>query len=222
MKRLNWLILQGFFYNFWNFSYHTFRPTTAKLANLVTIKQWWIVDKAILRRHFETGTKKVFGEPHELSDTEPKSLEYQLSDYRSSPENQRFPTNNRRYEQGKLLKDKNMYRSTPEIHNRSLSRDRNGSYHDSLPREEALDKSRSQRFRSEIFLNREESDRRTDRFVDSGIENDFRRDSSENYRPVRPLRTHPDLYNESEDEGKSKSELPVFNSDLAHFNGIYF
>ncbi|KAH1006746.1 hypothetical protein HUJ05_007451 [Dendroctonus ponderosae] len=163
-------------------------------------------------RHFQTHTKKVFGEPHELSDTEPKSLEYPLSDYRSSPETQRFEPpftieNISRYEQPKLLKDKNMYRSTPEIHNRTLSTDRNGSYHDSLPREEALDKGRSQRFRSETFLNREESDRRTDRFVDSGIENDFRRDSSENYRPARPLRTHPDLYNESEDEGFASSLL---------------
>lgn len=171
-------------------------------------------------RHVESRTKKFFGDPNDalaapgykyndhLSD-EPKS--YQMSHYRSSPENHRLEsshnTNSRsryRTEKPKLLKDKNMYRSTPEIHNTSHPNNRNhNSYHDSLPRDDKFaGNSSSQRFRSERFLNREESDRRTDRFVDSGIENDFRRDSSENYQPTRPIRTHRDLYNESEDEGK--------------------
>lgn len=131
-------------------------------------------------------------------------MEYQPSDYRSSPENQRFESSHRsRYtnETNKLNKDKSIYRSTPEIHHRTGQPCGTSSYN-SLPREDHFESGTAQRFRSERFLNREESDRRTDRLVDSGIENDFRRDSSENYQSSsRPVRIRRDLYNESEDEG---------------------
>lgn len=160
--------------------------------------------------HFESRTKKTFGEARDSpinykyngSDLEPKSMEYQPSDYRSSPENQRFESSHRSRETNKLNKDKSIYRSTPEIHHRTGT-----SSYNSLPREDHFESGTAQRFRSERFLNREESDRRTDRLVDSGIENDFRRDSSENYQSSsRPVRIRRDLYNESEDEGW----LPLF------------
>jgi len=159
--------------------------------------------------HFESRTKKTFGEApinykYNGSDVEPKSMEYQPSDYRSSPENQRMESSHRsRYtnETNQLNKDKSIYRSTPEIHHRTNEPFGTSSYN-SLPREDHFESGTAQRFRSERFLNREESDRRTDRLVDSGIENDFRRDSSENYQSSsRPVRIRRDLYNESEDEG---------------------
>ncbi|CAG9766416.1 unnamed protein product [Ceutorhynchus assimilis] len=151
-------------------------------------------------RRTESRTKKYFGAP-DLSDSEPKSL-----DYRSAPmdtrhrydSSQTINTRNRyrTSEKPKLVKDKTIYRSTPEMfHNSHQIPPR--SYHDSLPREEKFVKT----------LNRQESDRRTDRLVDSGIENDIRRDSSENYRPTRPARTKHELYNESEDEGFASSLL---------------
>ncbi|KAL1502210.1 hypothetical protein ABEB36_007386 [Hypothenemus hampei] len=133
---------------------------------------------------FESTSKKYFGE---------------TLDYPSSPEDR-----NR-----KLVKNKSIYQSTPEIYQRSHPVGR--SYHDSLPRgEQNQFRGSSQKFRSEYHLNRQESDRRTDRLVDSGIENDFRRDSSENYHPSsgsRPIRARPDIYNESEDEGFASSLL---------------
>ncbi|XP_066150835.1 microtubule-associated protein futsch isoform X2 [Euwallacea fornicatus] len=167
--------------------------------------------------HFETRTKKFFGDPrdspsgfkYELSDNEPKSFDYQPSDYRSSPENQRFDSSHSRcryvQEKPNLIKDKSIYRSTPEIHQRAQPF--GSSFHGSLPREDRFESGNAQRFRSERFLNREESDRRTDRLVDSGIENDFRRDSTENYKVHARTPRHRDLYNESEDEGFASSLL---------------
>ncbi|XP_050308103.1 uncharacterized protein LOC126744646 isoform X2 [Anthonomus grandis grandis] len=168
-------------------------------------------------RHFESRTKRYYGTPndpisnkYEL-DNEPKSL----SDYRSSPENNQFESshhttthNGYRTEKPKqLIKDKHIYKSTPEMYYDNHFRSAHSSYHESLPRGNKIESKNSQKFRSERFLNRNESDRRTDRLADSGIENDLRRDSSENYPVARPRRGDSDLYNESEDEGFASSLL---------------
>ncbi|KAJ8924285.1 hypothetical protein NQ315_007077, partial [Exocentrus adspersus] len=148
-------------------------------------------------------------------DSEPKSFDSQISDYRSSPENRHFETShnksNSRYtnvETQKIFKDRDMYKSTPEIHQNSY-RDAqyHDSYHDSLRREKAENRVvNSSKYRSDRYLDQTESERK-DKFGDSGIENDFRRDSGDNFRVNRPSRSRREYCNESEDEGFASSLL---------------
>lgn len=108
-------------------------------------------------------------------DNEPKSFDSQIS---SSPENRRYGTN---------------YKTTPDHYHRS--------HQDSLQRENVERRTGSSNYRSDYY---EENDRR-ERFVDSGIENDFRKDSGDNFRS-RPRR-RKEYCNESEDEGFASSLL---------------
>ncbi|XP_065169080.1 uncharacterized protein [Atheta coriaria] len=139
-------------------------------------------------------TKKYQTEKYRYGfDPEPKSFDSQASDYRSSPESRPFETSHRNthtnkytlksQQQQQLTKDRNFYKSNPEIHMRSYNYDDHrrfhDSYHDSLKRGEI---------------------ERKDKFGDSGIENDFRRDSGER-------RKRGECSNESEDEGFASSLL---------------
>ncbi|XP_018563253.1 uncharacterized protein LOC108904981 isoform X2 [Anoplophora glabripennis] len=148
-------------------------------------------------------------------DSEPKSFDSQISDYRSSPENRHFEashnkSNNRynsRSENQKILKNRDMYKSTPEIHQKSYREEFHDSYHDSLRRDKVENRvTNSSKYRSERYLDQSESERK-DKFGDSGIENDFRRDSGENFRVSRPSKSRREYCNESEDEGFASSLL---------------
>ncbi|XP_072391778.1 uncharacterized protein blo isoform X5 [Diabrotica undecimpunctata] len=118
-------------------------------------------------------------------DNEPKSFDSQIS---SSPENRRYETSHS-YKKDEY---RTFHKSTPDIYR---------SHQDSLQRENVERRTGSSNYRSEYF---EDSDRR-ERFADSGIENDFRRDSRDNFRS-RP-RHRRDYCNESEDEGFASSLL---------------
>lgn len=152
-------------------------------------------------------------------DNEPKSLDSQVSDYRSSPEN-----NNRKYfvpkaespkafrtiytnkykKSERISKERDHYKSNPEIY---VYEDRNrfvsDSFHDSLRRQKSAESPKREKYFDSI-------EERKDKFGDSGIENDFRRDSGENVRLTRSgiqnYRTR-ELSNESEDEGFASSLL---------------
>ncbi|CAH0551686.1 unnamed protein product [Brassicogethes aeneus] len=177
-------------------------------------------DKNGERYTTESRSKKYFGDHpkdirngHNYSsfENEPKSFDSQISDYRSSPENRQFEASHNRYnvrsEKQKIFKDRDHYKSTPEIHHqRDYTNGYRDSYHESLKREKHDDSLlNSSKYRSERYLDHSESERK-DKFGDSGIENDFRRDSSENYRVTRPPRRR-DYGNESEDEGFASSLL---------------
>ncbi|XP_045483132.1 E3 ubiquitin-protein ligase RBBP6 isoform X2 [Harmonia axyridis] len=161
------------------------------------------------RYNTESHTKKYFGDRKDDVEYitngrypyEPKSMESQHSDYRSSPESRRFETShnrsNDRYgmkaeRQHRLSKEKTIYQSNPEIFKHREEPSLDNSYHDSLRRERRTHK-------SERYL----SDRK-DKFGDSGIENDIKRE--ENYRPER-RRTYGVRNTESEDEGFASSLL---------------
>jgi hypothetical protein len=111
-------------------------------------------------------------------DNEPKSFDSQISDYRSSPETKQTSHNKQmfynKYQNGNavLTKNREFYKSNPEIHQRNYEN----------------------RFRDEYH-----KDERKDKFGDSGIENDYRRDSDR--------RKRRELSNESEDEGFASSLL---------------
>ncbi|XP_018330901.1 uncharacterized protein LOC108740889 [Agrilus planipennis] len=152
-------------------------------------------------------------------DNEPTSFDSHISDYRSSPENsgRRFETSqtykhhhSNKYASkgdGRLLRSREHFKSNPEITHRSYEdpfRDRyNESYHDSLRREKyEKDRRSPTKYRSERYLERNDSERK-DKFGDSGIENDFKRDSAENFRP----RSSPQREYDSEDEGFASSLL---------------
>ncbi|XP_017777541.1 PREDICTED: uncharacterized protein LOC108563391 [Nicrophorus vespilloides] len=140
-------------------------------------------------------------------ENEPKSFDSQISDYRSSPENRHFETSHRTSHHSsnnkytakteKLSKDRDYYKSNPEIAHRAYNYDDHrryqDSYHDSLKREkhEAVNGK---------YFDQNECERK-DKFGDSGIENDFRRDSGERRHRRK------EFSNESEDEGFASSLL---------------
>lgn len=170
--------------------------------------------------HSESHEKRYFGDRtdneyklHDYSyngyDNEPKSFDSQVSDYRSSPENRReeykpVQYENRyksRAEKQQILKNREYYKSNPEIYHKSYEdRDRNyESYHDSLRRERYENRSGSSKYQNDCD--------RKEKFVDSGIENDFRRDSGETYRTSRQTNRSREYCNDSEDEGFASSLL---------------
>ncbi|XP_049817951.1 uncharacterized protein LOC109609226 isoform X3 [Aethina tumida] len=175
-------------------------------------------DKNGERRTTESRSKRYFGDHPERHtsknyqsfDNEPKSFDSQISDYRSSPENRQFEASHNRYnarsDKQKIFKDRDYYKSTPEIHHQDYADNYRDSYHDSLRRERHENRlTSSSRYRSERYLDHSENERK-DKFGDSGIENDFRRDSGENWRASRPPRRR-EYCNESEDEGFASSLL---------------
>lgn len=151
---------------------------------------------------------------------EPKSLDSQISDYRSSPENvaRRLDTTDYKYchsnkymsrdEKQRLNKDREQYRSNPEIIQKNYDNyDDQETYHDSLKREKHESRTSTPKHRPERkYFDRTDFDRK-DRLGDSGIENDFKRDSAENYRVSRASTQRRDYCNESEDEGFASSLL---------------
>lgn len=161
-------------------------------------------------------------------DQEPKSVDSQISDYRSSPENatrkyyasheaskdyRSLHSNKYKAKSDKLSKDRDHYKSNPEIINRNYespymyddnNRYNSETYHDSLRRQKYDIRKDDPKHSDKYFDNGE----RIDKFGDSGIENDFRRDSGENVRITS--RTYTQTYrsnNESEDEGFASSLL---------------
>lgn len=155
--------------------------------------------------HTESHEKRYFSDRTTDYDNEPKSFDSQVSDYRSSPENRRedYKPNNNRYksraEQQQIFKNREYYKSNPEIYHKSYE-DRNyESYHDSLRRERYENRSGSSKYQNECD--------RKEKFVDSGIENDFRRDSGETYRTSRQTNRSREYCNDSEDEGFASSLL---------------
>lgn len=156
--------------------------------------------------HTESHEKRYFNGDHDY-DYEPKSFDSQVSDYRSSPENRREEYKPAQYEQNRyksrvekqqILRNREYYKSNPEIYHKTYD-DRDGnyeSYHDSLRRERYENGSKYQN----------DCDRK-EKFVDSGIENDFRRDSGETYRTSRQTNRSREYCNDSEDEGFASSLL---------------
>ncbi|KAF5274832.1 hypothetical protein FQR65_LT00415, partial [Abscondita terminalis] len=148
-------------------------------------------------------------------ETEPKSFDSQMSDYRSSYENvenvsykhaqNKFISKDERQ---RLNKDREHYRSNPEIIQRSYENyDDQETYHDSLKREKHEGRTSTPKHRPERkYFDRTDFDRK-DRLGDSGIENDFKRDLVENYRKPRASAQKGDYCNESEDEGFASSLL---------------
>lgn len=140
-------------------------------------------------------------------ESEPKSFDSQLSDYRSSPENIRIfeasPHHSNKYKHKstkQITKNKDHYKSNPEINQNCYKyddREYRKAYHDSLKREKINSTKR-------YF---DQTDERKDRFGDSGIENDFRRDSGESFPANRSNKPHEEFCNESEDEGFASSLL---------------
>lgn len=165
------------------------------------------------RFNTESHTKKYFGDRKDDVEYitsgrypyEPKSMESQLSDYRSSPESRRFEASqnrsNDRYavkveRQHRLSKERSIYQSNPEIYKHREEPSLDNSYHDSLRRER-------RGYKSERYLDQGVGDRK-DKLGDSGIENDIRRE--ETYRPER-RRMYGVRTTESEDEGFASSLL---------------
>lgn len=152
--------------------------------------------------HTESHEKRYFGQNDDYPpyyDNEPKSFDSQISDYRSSPENRRDYKS--RPEKPQIFKNREYYKSNPEIYHKSYEdRERNyESYHDSLRRERYENRSGSSKYQNECD--------RKEKFVDSGIENDFRRDSGETYRTSRQTNRSREYCNDSEDEGFASSLL---------------
>ncbi|KAL3286476.1 hypothetical protein HHI36_000982 [Cryptolaemus montrouzieri] len=138
---------------------------------------------------------------------EPQSIESQFSDYRSSPENRHFESShnrsNDRYaikieRQQRLMKERDFHQSNPEIFQPVKESRLEDSYHDSLRRDKRV-------YKSDRYLDHSESDRK-DKFGDSGIENDIKRDSIDNFRP-EPKIMYGLKNTESEDEGFASSLL---------------
>lgn len=183
----------------------------------------------------ESHTKEYFGDRNQRNDfdkrykltdysyngfDEPKSFDSQISDYRSSPENRIFdspdykpPYNNKyksKMEKQQTLKNREYYKSNPEIYRKTYDdrEEPQETYHDSLRRERYENRYvSSSKYRTERYFDQTECDRK-DKFGDSGIENDFRRDSGENFRVSRtPVNHHREFSNDSEDEGFASSLL---------------
>lgn len=115
-------------------------------------------------------------------DYEPKSFDSQASDYRSSPENRHFEASqdyrnkySSKLESSKVSDGRDYYKSTPDLRHEYKSN-----------------------------FDRTDSERK-DKFGDSGIENDFRRDSGDKFK--RPTKQRRDICNDSEDEGFASSLL---------------
>lgn len=106
-------------------------------------------------------------------ETEPKSFDSQISDYRSSPDAKSFEPVSGRYdyrrdEAQNISKDKDYYRSNPEIHRRYVQdvRRYEESYHDSLRRDKHENRvNKESRFTTDRFLDPGE---RKDKLGDSG------------------------------------------------------
>lgn len=141
----------------------------------------------------EQRSRTQFGEksPEYIRYDDPKSLDSPASDYRSSPENlnsrkyygdnPNFRTvyTNRYKKSEKISKERDHYKSNPEINYKYDDRRFNSdAYHSSLRRQK-----------------HDFEEERKDKFGDSGIENDLRRDSGDRQR------------NDSEDEGFASSLL---------------
>ncbi|KAK5647216.1 hypothetical protein RI129_002108 [Pyrocoelia pectoralis] len=171
----------------------------------------------------KTRTRKDIGDDdgrHYRYSIEPKSLDSQIIDYRSSPENvsrrnelnhdyrySRTTKYTTKDERQKLSKDREHYRSNPEIIQRNYNNydGYQETYHDSLKREKPETSTPKQRPERKYF-DRSDSDRK-DRLGDSGIENDFKRSSGENFRRYRSATQRRDYGNDSEDEGFASSLL---------------
>lgn len=187
------------------------------------------VDSKGERRTAVSRSRKYFGDGDEYNsfENEPKSLDSQISDYRSSPEqNRHFETSQRvshhqdRYvsksTKQQMFKNKDYHKSNPEISLKNYDsykyNDRLGyqeSYHDSLKREKHENRLNSTKYR---YFDNTDSERK-DKFGDSGIENDFRRDSGDNFKISRSSaekqkhQQQRETSNESEDEGFASSLL---------------
>ncbi|KAF5301611.1 hypothetical protein FQA39_LY10658 [Lamprigera yunnana] len=182
-------------------------------------------DKNGNRQITESRTRKEISD-HERTtyrykyENEPKSFERQLSDYRSSAENvahrndmgdYRYSHSNKyasREVRQKLNKDREHYKSNPEIIQKNYDYDDyHETYHDSLKRDKHEGKTSIPKNRSDKkYFYRADFDRK-DRLGDSGIENDFKRDSRENFKTPRNFTKKRDYCNESEDEGFASSLL---------------
>ncbi|XP_071054414.1 zinc finger CCCH domain-containing protein 13 [Onthophagus taurus] len=192
-----------------------------------------MIDRKGEKHKTESRNRQYFGEPERITykdrfkedyrynsfENEPKSFDSQISDYRSSPENNRYFETSQNYRsthKDKYLKtnqhirkDRNVYKSNPEIHHRSYDNYKyddgyQETYHDSLKREKH-DNRTSSKYRNERYFDQNDNERK-DKFGDSGIENDFRRDSGDNFKlPRSDKKREPS--NESEDEGFASSLL---------------
>lgn len=154
------------------------------------------------------GGPKINLYQHNGFDSEPKSFDSQISDYRSSPENRQFEAsqrfNSRNESSQKIYKNRDLYKSNPEIHMRAYHENQNSeAYHDSLRRDKMEGRNTRYNGLDKRYIDDHE---RKEKLVDSGIENDFRRDSGDNFRSVRPPR-RGEYCNESEDEGFASSLL---------------
>ncbi|XP_060536941.1 uncharacterized protein LOC132708567 isoform X2 [Cylas formicarius] len=157
-------------------------------------------------------------------DSEPKSFDSQASEYRSSPENRQFDPShslNKRtyYERHKLLKNKKIYKSTPEIHPAPKYRNDNSrdtSYHDSLRKEKKIDPYINSKMYDldKSYCSNSGSISKLDKFIDSGIETDIKRESADSYRLTKASRRYKEYFNESEDEGFASSLL--INNERQH------
>lgn len=190
------------------------------------------IDKHGEKYSKESRTKTKYGDYNDYNrdryDNEPKSFDSQASDYRSSPENlntrksyfvprsespQAFKTiyTNKYKKSERTLKERDHYKSNPEINYNYDDRNRfvSETFHDSLRRQKSDE---SPKHKEKYFDSIEE---KKDKFGDSGIENDFRRDSGERIvrSGVQSYRTR-ELSNESEDEGFASSLL--INSERQH------
>ncbi|KAF2905482.1 hypothetical protein ILUMI_00694 [Ignelater luminosus] len=191
----------------------------------------------------ESRTRKVIGENENIShnnrykqneyrynsyDNEPKSFDSQISDYRSSPENiarridasheYKYSHSNKymsREDKQKLSKDREHYKSNPEIIQRNYDNTYKyddhdkyqETYHDSLKREKHEARVNSTtKYRPERYFDQNDCERK-DKLGDSGIENDFKRDSGDNFRTPRSSTQRREYFNESEDEGFASSLL---------------
>ncbi|KRT84703.1 hypothetical protein AMK59_2207 [Oryctes borbonicus] len=189
------------------------------------------VDSKGEKRTAESRSRKYFGDGDEYNsfENEPKSLDSQISDYRSSPEqNRHFESSHRvshhqdkyvsKKSKQQMFKNKDYYKSNPEIHVKNYDsykyNDRLGyqeSYHDSLKREKRENRLNSDKYRNDRYFDNTDSERK-DKFGDSGIENDFRRDSGDNFKMSRSSaekqkHQQRETSNESEDEGFASSLL---------------
>ncbi|KAK9886216.1 hypothetical protein WA026_015735 [Henosepilachna vigintioctopunctata] len=129
-----------------------------------------------------------------------------ITNSRLSPDRRHFESNhfkndrfsNKIERQQRLSKDRAIYQSNPEIYDNKKEPHSVDSYHDSLRREKRV-------YRSEKYLDQNENERK-DRFGDSGIESDIRRDCVDNIR-TEPRRLYGIRNVESEDEGFASSLL---------------
>lgn len=160
------------------------------------------------KQKIEYGSPKMNNYQYNGFDSEPKSFDSQMSDYRSSPENRQFEAsqkyNSRTESSQKVYKNRDLYKSNPEIHMRAYHENQhNDTYHDSLRRDTIEGHNKRYNGFDSRYIDDQE---RKEKLVDSGIENDCRRDSGENFRTNRAPR-RGEYCNESEDEGFASSLL---------------